>query len=136
MVSFPAAKPRALVCEPLKAARWGRERGPTELGPPYGGCSSRSSTGRNTFPGYRRSCYKVFWRHFGMKTTWYLYTHFVWFRFSGSSIVDLVFVCFGGTSQAISAMDSGICQASTASPDETHPGASASSECLRIRGSG
>jgi hypothetical protein len=34
---------------------------------------------------------------FGMKTTCYLHSHFVWFRLSGSSIVDLLFVCFGGS---------------------------------------
>ena len=34
---YPSAKPGALVCEPLKAARRGREPGPTGFEPPRGG---------------------------------------------------------------------------------------------------
>ena len=38
-------------------------------------------------PGYRRNWeYCVFFRHFGMKTTWYLRPRLLWFRLSCSSI--------------------------------------------------
>src|SRR5207302_9124700 len=41
----------------------------------------------------RNSPYSVFLRHFGINTTWYLHSHFVWLRLSISSIVKLLFVC-------------------------------------------
>src|ERR1700676_1719854 len=49
---------------------------------------------RNTSPKCRRSSmHSVLLRHFGMNTTWYLHSHFVWLRLSNSSILDLLFVC-------------------------------------------
>src|SRR3972149_7064919 len=78
-----------------------------------------SANRRKTSPKYRRSpLYKVLRRHFGMNTTWYLHSHFVWFRLPCSSIVDLLFVCFGGSREGVSAMDSCPCQTSTAPPAE------------------
>ena len=47
----------------------------------------------------------------------YLHSHFVWFRLP-SSIVELLFVYFGGSRIGVSARDSGIYQTSTASPAE------------------
>ena len=37
--------------------------------------------------------YSVFLRHFGMNTTWYLHSHFVWLRLSIPPIAKLLFVC-------------------------------------------
>lgn len=37
---YSPAKPGTLVCEPRKARRWGRQRSPTRIKPPFGGCSS------------------------------------------------------------------------------------------------
>src|SRR5436309_14945032 len=49
---------------------------------------------RNTSPKCcRNSPYSVFLRHFGINTTWYLHSHFVWLRLSISSIAKLLFVC-------------------------------------------
>src|ERR1700739_3068421 len=49
---------------------------------------------RNTSPKCRRnSPYNAFLRHFGMNTTWYLHSHFVWLRLSISSIVKFPVVC-------------------------------------------
>jgi hypothetical protein len=62
--------------------------------------------------------YSVRLRHLGMNTTWYLHSHLVWLRLSYSSIVDLPFLCFGGSRPGVSAMDFLRCQTLTATPAE------------------
>src|SRR5512138_3443932 len=45
-----------------------------------------SASRRKTSPRcFRTPSYSTFLRHFGMKTTWYLHSHFVWLRLSRSS---------------------------------------------------
>src|SRR2546430_9636940 len=74
---------------------------------------------RNTSPRCRRSSpYSVFLRHFGMKTTWYLHSHFVWLRLSSSSIDEVSFRVLGGSRSEASSMDPLKCQTSTATPAE------------------
>src|SRR6266540_2600826 len=74
---------------------------------------------RNTSPRCRRSSpYSVFLRHFGMKTTWYLHSHFVWLRLSSSSIDEVSFRVLGGSRSEASSMDPLKCQTSTANPAE------------------
>src|SRR5215218_3295669 len=53
---------------------------------------------RNTSPRCGRSwTYNVFLRHLGMKTTWYLQSHFVWLRLSSSSIDEVSSRVLGGS---------------------------------------
>src|SRR6266545_5831570 len=74
---------------------------------------------RNTSPRCRRSSpYSVFLRHFGMKTTWYLHSHFVWLRLSSSSIDEVSFRVLGGSRSEASSMDPLKCQIPTATPAE------------------
>src|SRR3981081_1959758 len=62
---------------------------------------------RNTSPRCRRSSpYSVFLRHFGMKTTWYLHSHFVWLRLSSSSIDEVSFRVLGGSRSEASSVGS------------------------------
>src|SRR5207249_12122226 len=78
-----------------------------------------SASRRKISPKYRRNpAYSALRRHLGMNTTWYLHSHFVWFRLSYSSIADLLFVCFSGSRSGVSAMDSSKCQTLTATPAE------------------
>jgi hypothetical protein len=65
------------------------------------------------------SRYNAFRRYFGMKMTRYLHPHFVWFKLSLSSIVDLRFVCLGGSHLGVSGTDFRICQTSTATAAES-----------------
>src|SRR6266508_6608091 len=74
---------------------------------------------RNTSPRCRYSSpYSVFLRHFGMKTTWYWHSHFVWLRLSSSSIDEVSFRVLGGSRSEASSMDPLKCQTSTATPAE------------------
>src|SRR5439155_18633504 len=78
-----------------------------------------SASRRKISPKYRHNpAYSALRRHLGMNTTWYLHSHFVWFRLSYSSIADLLFVCFSGSRSGVSAMDSSKCQTLTATPAE------------------
>src|SRR5271157_1060850 len=48
-----------------------------------------SASLRNTSPKCRRSSpYRIFLRHLGINTTWYLHSHLVWLRLSTSSIAN------------------------------------------------
>src|SRR5208283_1007100 len=53
-----------------------------------------SASFRNTSPKcLRNPPYKTLRRHFGIKTTWYLHSHFEWLKLSYSSIQILLDVC-------------------------------------------
>src|SRR5436190_16025638 len=78
---------------------------------------------RKTSPRCRRnSAYRVFLRHLGMNTTWYLHSHLVWLKLSNSSIDGTPFRVLGGSRFRVSSMDPGvdprICQTFAASPAE------------------
>jgi hypothetical protein len=48
---------------------------------------------------------RVFLRHLGMNTTWYLHSHFAWLRLSESSIVKPPFGCVAAHESGVSSMD-------------------------------
>src|SRR5258708_18787092 len=78
-----------------------------------------SASLRNTSPKcLRRLPYDTFLRHFGIKTTWYLHSHFEWLKLSYSSIRILLVRVLGGSRRRVSWMDPLKCQTATSSPAE------------------
>src|SRR5258708_11016419 len=78
-----------------------------------------SASLRNTSPKcLRRLPYNTFLRHFGIKTTWNLHSHFDWLKLSYSSIRILLVRVLGGSRRRVSWMDPLKCQTATASPAE------------------
>ena len=66
----------------------------------------------------RNSSYNAFLQPLGMNTTWYLHSHRVWLRLPVSSIPNSLSCALAAHLWGVFAMDSGICQTSTASPAE------------------